>query len=192
LNFFRGTKSLNGWRSVTLSSWLIVAGLSCAPNNSERLKPGSIHSGASETSPPAEEKIVAGQTLYAPIYSQVVTADGGHPFNLAATLFVRNTDRSKPIILTRVAYFDSGGKPLRSFLKSPIKIDPMASVDYFIEESDETGGVSPSFLVEWVATDAVSNPLVESVMIGTTGSQGVSFTCQARVVQTRSSIPLKP
>jgi hypothetical protein len=185
LNFFRGTKSLNGWRSVTLSSWLIVAGLSCAPNNSERLKPGSIHSGASETSPPAEEKIVAGQTLYAPIYSQVVTADGGHPFNLAATLFVRNTDRSKPIVLTRVEYFDSGGKSLRSFVKSPIKIEPMASVDFFIKESDETGGVSPSFLVEWVATEAVSNPLVESVMIGTTGSQGVSFTCQSRVVETR-------
>jgi hypothetical protein len=188
VNLSRRPRSLNGRRTFALSAWLIVAGLSCAPNNSGRFKPGSIHSGASETTAPAEEKIVNGQTLYAPIYSQVVTADGGHPFNLAATLFVRNTDRSKPIILTRVEYFDSGGKSLRSFIKSPIKIEPMASVDFFIEESDETGGPSPSFLVEWVATEAVSSPLVESVMIGTTGSQGVSFTCQARVVQSRSSI----
>jgi hypothetical protein len=164
---------------------LVVLGLSCEPKSPELPRSGSKHSGVSETVLPGEDKVVAGQTLYVPIYSHVDTADGGHPFDLAASLFVRNTDRSKAIVLTRVEYFDSGGKSLRSFVKSPLKIEPMATVDFFIKESDETGGPSPSFLVEWVATDPVSLPLVESVMIGTTGSQGVSFTCEARVIQSR-------
>ena len=51
----------------------------------------------------------------------------------------------------------------------------MASAEFFVKESDTRGGVSASFLVEWVAEQSVSDPLVETVMIGTASTQGVSF-----------------
>jgi hypothetical protein len=54
-----------------------------------------------------------------------------------------------------------------------------------VKESDTRGGVSASFLVEWVAEQSVSAPLVESVMIGTASTQGVSFTCPGRVIDDR-------
>jgi hypothetical protein len=139
----------------------------------------------SETTAPVNDKIVAGQTLYVPIYSSVFTADSASSVDLAATLFVRNTDTHRPMILIRAEYFDSGGNSLKKFVSEPLKIAPMASVNFFIKESDETGGASPSFLVEWIATEIVSDPLVESVMIGTTGSQGISFVCPARVIDGR-------
>jgi hypothetical protein len=164
---------------------MLVAGFSC--NGNPAASPNSVANrrGIAEIALPANDKIVQGQTIYVPAYSHVYTADSAHPLNLAATLFVRNTDPSNPIILTRAEYFDSGGRSLRSFVKGPLRIDPMASIDFFVKESDETGGASPSFVVEWVATEPVAEPLAESVMIGTTGSQGISFTGTGRVIQTR-------
>ncbi len=61
----------------------------------------------------------------------------------------------------------------------------MASMDFFVKESDVSGGASPTFLVEWVATEEVNPPIAEGVMIGTAGTQGISFTCPGRVIATR-------
>ena len=177
------------WRSIAPAFLLIVAGLSCAGSNPDGSsgppKPGAGRPGVAEVAAPAEDKVVAGQTIYVPVYSHVYTADNGQPLNLAATLFVRNTDPARSIVLRRVQYFDSGGKPLREFLPKPLKVDPMASMDFFVKESDISGGASPSFVVEWVASEAASEPIVESVMIGTSGTQGISFTGPGRVIKSR-------
>jgi hypothetical protein len=61
----------------------------------------------------------------------------------------------------------------------------MASTEFFVSESDTKGGVSASFLVEWVALERVTAPVVESVMVGTLSTQGVSFTCPGRVLAER-------
>ncbi len=45
---------------------------------------------------------------------------------------------------------------VRDYLKKPLEIGPMASVEFFVPESDTSGGVSASFLVEWVAAQAVT------------------------------------
>lgn len=176
-----------GWRTIASASCLVVAGASCGgsapPGPIAGLSPAASRPGVSETVAPALDKVAAGQTVYVPVYSHVYTADNAEPLNLAATLFVRNTDPGRPIVLTRVEYFDSGGKSVRNFLPKPLKIGPMASADFFVKESDVSGGASPSFIVEWVATESPSDPVVESVMIGTSGTQGISFTGAGRVVR---------
>jgi Protein of unknown function (DUF3124) len=139
----------------------------------------------SEVVRPAEDKVAAGQMVYVPVYSYVYTADNAEPLNLAVTLFVRKTDPARSIVLTRVDYFDSGGKSIRDFLPKPLQIEPLASVDFFVKENDVSGGASPSFVVQWVATEVPTDPVVESVMIGTTGTQGISFTGSGRVIHSR-------
>ncbi len=139
----------------------------------------------SEVVRPAEDKVAAGQMVYVPVYSQVYTADNADPLNLAVTLFVRNTDPARSIVLTRVDYFDSGGKSTRDFLPKPLQIEPLASVDFFVKESDASGGASPSFVVQWVATEVPNDPVIESVMIGTSGTLGISFTGFGRVIHSR-------
>ena len=62
-------------------------------------------------------------------------------------------------------------------------------MEFFVKESDTSGGVSASFLVEWVAEQAVTAPVVESVMIGTASTQGISFTCPGRVLSDRTRAP---
>jgi Protein of unknown function (DUF3124) len=174
-------------RPLTLPCLLIASSFSCdvVPSQEQFTRPGGARLGVSEVALPSEEKVVTGQTIYVPIYSHVYTADSGQTLNLAATLYIRNTDAARSIILTRVRYINSNGKVMREFVKKPLRIELLASMDFFVPENDVTGGTSPSFLIDWVAEEAVSDPIVESVMIGTAGTQGISFLCTGRVLTTR-------
>ncbi len=178
-----------GRRSIAACGLVALAGISCGEagpvHSRDASKPGSSQIGVSEVVAPAVDKIVAGQSIYVPVYPYVFTADKAEPFNLAVTLYVRNTDPSRAMILTKVSLYHSGGKSLRDYLTGPIKLDSRASADFFVMESDLSGGPSPSFFVEWVATEPTSEPIVETLMIGTSGTQGISFTCPGRVIQSR-------
>jgi Protein of unknown function (DUF3124) len=143
--------------------------------------------GVAEVEPIEAGRVVAGQTIYVPAYSSVPTADRAEPFNLAITLSIRNTDRSQPIVVTTARYYDQDGKILHDYLRKPLRIGPMASTEFFVRESDTRGGITASFLVEWVAEQRVSNPVVESVMVGVASSRGISFVCPGRVLTDRSS-----
>jgi hypothetical protein len=127
----------------------------------------------------------AGQTIYVPAYSAIATADNARLYQLAITLSVRNTDRSLPIVVTAVKYHHQDGRLVRDFLKTPLRIAPLATLDFHVREGDTTGGTAPSFLVDWVGETAASPPITEAVMVGTAGNQGVSFACPGRVVADR-------
>jgi hypothetical protein len=135
----------------------------------------------------------AGQTIYVPAYSAVATADNARLYQLAITLSIRNTDRRLPIVVTAVKYHHQDGRLVRDFLKTPLRLAPLAALEFYLREGDTSGGNSSSFLVEWVGGPAASVPVVESVMVGTAGNQGISFTCPGRVVADRGrSNPLNP
>ena len=165
-------------------SWL-VAGPSCdrgQPALPVTNRPdGAARPGVSEVDLEGMKTAVA-RRIYVPAYSHILTSDDARPYNLAVTLSVRNTDDVRPIIVRRVHYHDQDGRLIRDYLKKPLKITPMASIDFFVKESDTSGGSSASFLVEWSAEEPVSEPVVEAVMIGTAGTQGISFTSPGRVL----------
>ena len=142
--------------------------------------------GVVEVEPIDNSRVVAGQTIYVPAYSSVYTADQAHRFDLAVMLSIRNTDPHQPIILTAARYYDQDGQPVRNYLEKPLRIQPMAAIEFFVAEGDTRGGISASFLVEWVAEQTVTAPVIESVMIGTASTQGISFTCPGRVLSDRA------
>ena len=133
--------------------------------------------------------VVAAETVYVPIYSSVATADNGRPLNLAATLVVRNLDQARPIEVAAVRYQDSGGRPVRALIDRPLQLAPLATVRLFVRESDETGGPTPSFLVDWRAGADVPSPLVEAIMISTASAQGITLTSTGRAIATRRPPP---
>jgi hypothetical protein len=170
----------------------LVLGLagSCAQEHPAGTSP-SAHTGAPAVGPTeverlADDRIVAGQTLYVPAYSHIATANDARPFNLAVTLSVRNTDQTHPIVVISVRYHDGDGRLVRDFLKKPIRLTSLAGTEFFVRENDTSGGASASFVVDWVAESSVSDPVVEAVMIGTASTQGISFTTPGRVVRSRS------
>jgi len=135
-------------------------------------------------------KVVAGQSIYVPSYSSIYTSDRANSFYLAATLSINNTDRNQPIVITTARYYDQDGEVIRDYLKKPLRIGPMAAIEFFVPESDTSGGVSASFLVEWVAEQSVNPPHVESVMIGAASTQGVALTSPGRVLSDRRRLDL--
>ena len=125
-----------------------------------------------------------GQTLYVPAYSHVLHGDRSQPFHLTATLSVRNADPSHPITVISVEYRDSKGSMIRQFITEPPKpTAPFAATEFVVGESDKRGGLGASFVVRWKAETAVIAPVVETVLIGTAASQGISFVGGARVIE---------
>jgi hypothetical protein len=169
---------------------LFLAGLSSCHNQqpTEEIPAdrGKVRKQVVEVEPIDSGKVVAGQTIYVPAYSSIYTSDRAHRFALAVTLSIRNTDLDRPMILTKARYYNQDGQLIRDYLTKPLRIGPMSSTEFFVSESDTKGGVSASFLVEWVAEQSVTDPVVESVMVGTLSGQGVSFTCPGRVLVDRS------
>lgn len=137
-----------------------------------------------ESANAASERILSkGQTVYVPIYSHIYSGDREHPFYLAATLSVRNTDPKHAITILSVDYYDSKGKLLRPYLENPIIINPFATTRYIIKESDKSGGSGANFIVKWKSDAKINSPIIESIMIGTKTQQGISFISRGRVIQ---------
>jgi Protein of unknown function (DUF3124) len=128
-------------------------------------------------------KRVAGQTIYVPVYSHIYHDDGKKTFNLAATLSIRNTDLENPIVITFVRYYDTNGQLVRQYLKQPIQLNALASTDFVIDTTDNSGGAGAKFIVEWVAQTQVSEPIIEAVMIGSGYHQGISFISPGKVIK---------
>lgn len=125
-----------------------------------------------------------GQTLYVPAYSHVAHGDRKQPFQLTATLSIRNADPSSPITVLSVEYRDLKGSIVRQFVvEQPKPVPPFASVEFVVGESDKRGGLGASFVVRWKAETAVVAPVVETILIGTAASQGISFVGEARVIE---------
>jgi hypothetical protein len=171
-----------------LAAVVLTSLASCGrPPAAELHAPGAkTRKGVAEVEPIQDSRLVAGQTVYVPAYSSVYTADQAHRFDLAVTLSIRNTDQQQPVIITAARYYGQDGQLVRSYLEKPMRIQPMAALEFFVTESDTSGGVSASFLVEWVAEQSVTAPVIESVMIGTASTQGISFTCPGRVLADRA------
>lgn len=131
---------------------------------------------------------VQGQVVYVPAYSHIYH-DDGDPYLLTITLSVRNTSLDREIIVKSVRYFDTKGKEVKSYLAKPLRLPALGTTEFLVERDDATGGSGANFLVEWVAKEEVTEPIIEAVMIDTKGQQGISFARRGRPV--REIIPEK-
>lgn len=128
---------------------------------------------------------VSQQTLYVPAYSHIYFRDHERTINLTTTLSIHNTDPDHALVLTSIEYYNSDGKLVRRPLEQPKQLGPFGSTWYVIEQSDLTGGVGANFIVRWESGIPVHPPIIETVMITTQQSQGISFTSRGRVLEER-------
>ena len=128
-------------------------------------------------------KLSSGQTVYVPIYSHIYSGVKGRPFDLAATLSIRNTNTKNPITLVSVKYYDSDGKLVEDYLEKPKQISAMVSTRYIITEDNKAGGSGANFMVVWKSDQNVNPPIIEAIMIGTHSGQGISFASRGQVIK---------
>ena len=134
----------------------------------------------------ADEKIGLsnGQTIYVPAYSHIYIGNREQPFFLTVTLSIRNIDPKHQIKITVVDYYETQGKLLKKYLEKPVILSPLESLRYIIPESDKAGGSGANFIVDWKSDKLANPPIVESIMISTKSSQGVSFISRGRAIIT--------
>ena len=123
-----------------------------------------------------------GQILYVPAYSHIYSGNKEQPFLLTVTLSIRNIDPKHIIEVTLVDYYETQGRLLKKHIDTPKKLNPLESLRYVIPEKDKRGGSGANFIVEWKSENFVNPPIVESIMIGTQSTQGISFTSRGKQV----------
>ena len=125
--------------------------------------------------------LTAGATVYVPVYSHIYVA-GGHPFLLETTLSIRNIDPDAPLYVSSVVYYDSDGQPVQTYVDELIRLRPLETIDFTVEQEHTAGGSGANFLVSWAGVTGVEPPLIESVMAGYAGQHSLSFARQGTVL----------
>ena len=103
-----------------------------------RSRPPSHKAGASSRTFPVRLPPLPGETLavsgafYVPVYSSVAMSQGRLRADFSVTLSVHNASETRPLVVRRIAYFDTTGKMVESYLKAPIALNPFATVEVFI------------------------------------------------------------
>jgi hypothetical protein len=146
--------------------------------------PGNIEQNFANslTAVPSDNLGVSG-AFYVPVYSSVSMSPGKLRADFSVTLSVHNASETKPLVLKRIAYFDTSGNMVESYLKSPIALKPFSTIEVFIATTDIRGGTGANFAVDWAATGEIAEPVVEALMVGGVGAGHYAFISQGRPVK---------
>lgn len=131
----------------------------------------------------AEESLTRsfGGLIYVPTFSHVhVSSNDQQP--LAVTLVVHNIDASHEITLSKVDFFNSDGDLIRRFLDEAVTLKRFQSQNFAISIQENSGGVGANFVVEWTSKSSTLEPAANAIMVGGTGTQGLSFQTTGHVI----------
>jgi hypothetical protein len=131
---------------------------------------------------PSESLAVTG-SFYVPVYSSVAMSQGKVRADFSVTLSVHNASENRPLVVKRIAYFDTAGRIVESYLKSSIAIKPFSTIEVFIPTTDLRGGTGANFVVDWAATAEIAEPVVEALMIGGVGAGHYAFVSVGRPIK---------
>ena len=135
------------------------------------------------TALPKEELGVSGG-FYVPAYSSVAMSQGKLRVDFSVTLSVHNASETRPLVVRRIAYFDTAGKQVENYLKAPVALKPLATVSIFVPTDNVRGGTGANFLVDWAATEEIAEPVVEALMVGGVANAHYAFISQGRPTRT--------
>ena len=134
------------------------------------------------TALPTEALAVSG-AFYVPVYSSVSMSQGKLRADFSVTLSVHNASETRPLVLKRIAYFDTSGKIVENCIKSPIALKPFSTIEVFVATTDTRGGTGANFVVDWAAAGEIAEPAVEALMVGGVGSGDYAFISQGRPIK---------
>jgi hypothetical protein len=154
-----------------------------------------VSNGSAQPAPPVEQAFANSLTtmpsgnlgvagaFYVPVYSSVSMSQGKLRADFSVTLSVHNASETRPLVIKRIAYFDTAGNLVENYLKAPIAMKPFSTIEVFVPTTDVRGGTGANFVMDWAATDEIAEPVVEALMVGGLGSGHYAFISQGRPVK---------
>lgn len=134
----------------------------------------------SSVSVAAEIPLFKGQTVYVPVYSNVIAGPREVSVHLSNTLIIRNTDLHNPIQVTLADYYDTKGRLIKNYYLKPVTLAPLETTYIYLSDRDREGGVGANFLIRWHAAKEVNKPIIECVMVG---GQGRAFVSSSQEIE---------
>ena len=168
---------------IVLLLFLFAALIACKNEESKAISdplPISVNSKMLKIPDQGGRKL-RGQVLYMPVYSNIPHLKK-NDYNLSAFLAIHNTDLDHQIKITRIDYFNTDGRFIKSFISADQQILPFATMILPVAKEDRSG-TGANFLVEWISDQPVNEPLIESVMKDLSGNKGISFLSQGRIIR---------
>ncbi len=127
----------------------------------------------------SKDSLIHGKT-YLSVYSEIYSGTEHRSLSLTATVSLRNINVNDTVFIDKATYYNTHGESIRTYFNNTIYIAPMETVEIVIDESDKEGGTGANFLFNWSIKPNSTEPFFESVMLSTSGQQGISFTTQGK------------
>ncbi|MEE4115757.1 MAG: DUF3124 domain-containing protein, partial [Marinilabiliaceae bacterium] len=86
---------------------------------------------------------------YLPVYSHIYHIHEHRTFDLTITVSIRNISLAHPIYLLKADYYNTIGENIRQYIKDPILIKPLETLEIIIDEQDIEGGSGANFVFDW-------------------------------------------
>ena len=115
--------------------------------------------------------------VYVPVYSNIYQRTRNDRTALTSTLSIHNTSETDTLFVTRIDYYNTEGELVKKYLESTIYVNTFETIEYVVEEQDNSGGSGANFVIEWHGNEKL-NPLFQAVMIGGLASKTFSFTTE--------------
>lgn len=115
--------------------------------------------------------------IYVPIYSDIYVSANNQSKLLTSILSIRNTSFKDTIYISTIDYYNTGGELVRSYIDRSIHLNPMATIDYVVEQEDDKGGSGANFIIKLAAKTTKVKPIIQAVMISAGGgNKAFAFT----------------
>jgi hypothetical protein len=165
---------------------LIFVLISCKDVNKQTsIQTGAIDFNAESLNPElVSVKMVTGQLLYLPVYSNIPYQIDTIKFDMSAFIAIHNTDLDRSIRLTKVLYFNQDGKLVKDYLKDEVLLAPLATRDFYVPYEDQSG-TGANFLIEWTSDTLVNEPLIESITTCLKPNNTIAVLSQGKVIRER-------
>lgn len=112
--------------------------------------------------------------VYVPVYSDIYQRTRNERTLLTSTLSIHNTSETDTLYISRIDYYNTKGKLVRKYIESTIFVNTFETLEYVVDEDDETGGSGANFVIEWQGKGNL-NPIFQAVMIGGLANKSFSF-----------------
>ena len=168
-------------RICVLACWALLAAANGAAAQGAKPDPLSRFQ-SSLVAPPAPAQITLRQSVYVPVYSSLVGSGGQARLDLAVTLSVRNTSATLPLVVEHIDYYDTAGNLVQHYIPATVAVRPFGTIEILIPTDDVRGGTGANFIVDWGATQPISEPVIETIMVGSSGNRGFAFVSPGRPI----------
>jgi len=140
--------------------------------------------------------LIAGQSIYLPIYSHMLYGNLGKSGRasqvlLSALVSISNTDARRPLRILSARYYDTHGKLLGERVPAATILPPLGTLELFVELNDASGGSGANFIIKWDSDAPINPPLVEALHANMDGGKAVIFMTQSVPINDPAALPTR-